>query len=123
MRLTQQDLAGWEEQLKFVLHSLSLSKTLHTTAELTNQKEREQRNTPHTDEPHAKTRRSSRRKAGSESATPTLEATPMEHVDAAATKAIDDAAKVVVSCLVDTVVARRRAILVPEQHARTKSLS
>ena len=113
VRLTQQDLAGWEEQLKFVLHSLSLSKTLHTTAVLTNQKEREQRNTQHNDEPHAKTRRSSRRKPGSESATPTPEANPMEHVDAAATQAIDDAAKVVVSCLVDTVVARRRAILVP----------
>ena len=80
---------------------------------LTNQKEREQRNTQHNDEPHAKTRRSSRRKPGSESATPTPEANPMEHVDAAATQAIDDAAKVVVSCLVDTVVARRRAILVP----------
>ena len=113
VRLTQQDLAGWEEQLKFVLHSLSLSKTLHTTAVLTHQKEREQRNTQQTDEPHAKTRRSSRRKTGSESATPTFEANPLEHVDAAATKAIDDAAKVVVSCLVDTVVARRRAILVP----------
>ena len=113
VRLTQQDLAGWEEQLKFVLHSLSLSKTLHTTAVLTHKKEREQRNATHTDEPHAKTRRSSCRKVGSESVTPTLEANPMEHVDAAATKAIDDAAKVVVSCLVDTVVARRRAILVP----------
>ena len=38
MRLTQQDLAGWEEQLKFILHSLSFVKTLHTTAVRTHQK-------------------------------------------------------------------------------------
>ena len=44
--------------------------------------------------------------------TTTLEAYPLIHVDEAATTAIDNAAKVLVDCLVDVVVARRRAIAV-----------
>ena len=113
VRLTQRDLAGWEEQLKFVLHSLSLAKTLHLTAVLTHQKEQQERNSQKTEEPTHKTRRSSRRKPSAEAAPTTPETNPLEDTNAAATKAIDDAAKVVVGCLVDTVVARRRAILAP----------
>ena len=112
VRLTQQDLAGWEEQLKFVLHSLSFVKSLHTTAVQTHQKELEERNTQRNKGTNPKSRRTTRASTGSGQATPTLESYPLIHVDAAATTALNDTAKIVVNCLVDIVVARRRAVMV-----------
>ena len=112
VRLTQQDLAGWEEQLKFILHSLSFVKTLHATAVRTHHKELEERNTQRNEETIPKARRTTRASTGSGQATPTLESYPLAHVDEAATTALDDTAKVVVNCLVDIVVARRRAVTV-----------
>ena len=111
VRLTQQDLANWEEQLKFVLHSLSFAKVLHTTAVDTHQKDLIERNAQRNEASASKTRRSTRGKAGSDAVTPTLDAYPLIHVEEAATIALNETAKVVVNCLVDIVVARRRAVL------------
>ena len=115
VRLTQKDLAAWEEQLKYALHCLSFAKVLHTTAVSVHHTTLEDRNAQRENSGEStpqKVRRSSRRKPDTDVDTTTLEAYPLIHVDEAATTAVNNAAKVLVDCLVDVVVARRRAIAV-----------
>ena len=114
VRLTQKDLAAWEEQLKYALHCLSFAKTLHAVAVDVHHRELEERNAQNEQNgvSSPKLRRSQRRKLDTGCDTPTVEVYPLVHVDEAATTAINNSAKVLVNCLVDVVVARRRGIVV-----------
>ena len=67
VRLTQKDLAAWEEQLKYALHCLSFAKVLHTTAVSVHHTLFEDRNTQRENSGEStpqKVRRSSRLKPG-----------------------------------------------------------
>ena len=109
VRLTQQDLAAWEEQLKYTLHALSFVKTLSTRARVTHQLVHADRNnnqpTPVTQSKRQK------RKSTASSPTAMLEDYPLNHVETAAVTALDDAAKAIVETLVSVIVARRRSIV------------
>ena len=109
VRLTQQDLAAWEEQLKYTLHALSLVKTLSTKARVTHQRVyADQNNNSSAAGSHPK---KSKRKSTNSSPTAMLVDYPLEHVETAAVGALDDAAKAIVETLVSVIVARRRSIV------------
>ena len=95
--------------MEYTLHALSFVKTLSTRARVTHQRVyADKNNNSSASVPHTKR---TKRKSTTGSPTPTLGDYPLEHVEAAAVGALDDAAKAIVETLVSVIVARRRSIV------------